>query len=266
MFWGYANLARHLGPDQPVHAFRSRGLGGEPEWDTIEEMAASHVVDLRARRPHGPYLLGGYCFGGVVAYEMARQLRAQGAEVPLLALFNCAPPNSGYERPGPWTSPRWQARFLGNLLHWAGRFAFHWTPRERWEFLCWKLRLLRRSDRSPPGADPGDLAVGDVDELVNLADYSEDQRAVWRTHVRALLRYHPGPYDGAVTLFRTRGHPLLCSFDPHCGWDGLARGGVRLHRMPGDHGNLLAEPHVGRVAAVLRDCLAAAGAAGEGTA
>ena len=71
MFWGYANLARCLGEDQPVYGFKSRGLDGLEEFDTIEDMAAHYIADLRARQPHGPYYLGGYCFGGNVAYEMA---------------------------------------------------------------------------------------------------------------------------------------------------------------------------------------------------
>ncbi|MES2695947.1 MAG: amino acid adenylation domain-containing protein, partial [Verrucomicrobiota bacterium] len=74
MFWGYANIAKYLGGERPVFAFKSRGLDGQPEWPTIEEMATHYLADLRAQQPHGPYLIAGYCFGGVVAYEMARQL------------------------------------------------------------------------------------------------------------------------------------------------------------------------------------------------
>ena len=102
MFWGYVNLARRLGSDQPSFGLSSRGLDGRAEFGTIEEMAAQYINDLRAVQPRGPYYLGGYCFGGNVAYEMARQLDAQGEKVALLALLNCAPPNSRYLRPQ-WT-------------------------------------------------------------------------------------------------------------------------------------------------------------------
>ena len=74
MLWGYRNLVRHLGEDQPVLAFQSQGLQGEPEPESIEALAATYVAELRRFRPHGPYYLGGYCFGGLVAYEMARRL------------------------------------------------------------------------------------------------------------------------------------------------------------------------------------------------
>src|SRR5206468_10373945 len=96
MFWGYVNLARHLGAEQPIYGFKSRGLDGREEFERIEDMAAQYIADLRALQPVGPYFLGGYCFGGNVAYEMARQLRRQGEEIGLLALMNCAPPNSRY--------------------------------------------------------------------------------------------------------------------------------------------------------------------------
>src|SRR5207237_314624 len=98
MFWGYVNLSRHLGSDQPVYGFKSRGLDGREEFGTLEEMAEQYVKDLRGLQPSGPYYLGGYGFGGNVAYEMARQLDAQGEQVALLALLNCAPPNSRYLR------------------------------------------------------------------------------------------------------------------------------------------------------------------------
>jgi thioesterase domain-containing protein len=77
---------------------------------SIEEMAACYVGELRELRPHGPYYLGGYCFGGTVAYEMARQLHAQGEQVALLALINCVPQLSPLMKKKSavhhWTAPR----------------------------------------------------------------------------------------------------------------------------------------------------------------
>ncbi len=257
MFWGYSNLARHLGSDQPLYAFRSRGLDGQPELPTIEEMAASYVADLRAQQPAGPYLLGGYCFGGIVAYEMARQLRAAGQEVALLALINGSPPNTSYQHASNRYSPLWVARFLGNLTYWLGCFAFRWTWQERQEFVRWKLRVLWRRRPEAGSAKHAQVALGDIDQLVDLAAYSEERRALWRSHVSALMKYKPQPYDGHVTLIRTRGHPLFSSFDYQYGWGELARGGVEVNIVAGGHGNVLAEPYVGAVARALQPTLAA---------
>ena len=255
MFWGYANLARHLGAEQPLYAFKSRGLDGEPEWPTIEEMAAHYLADLRAHRPRGPYLLGGYCFGGVVAYEMARQLQAQGETVSLLTLINCSPPNSSYSSPVQRRSLLWRFRFARNLVAWLGSFLFRWNMKERVEFVRWKYRLLRNKNSPAAAQDASDLGVTDVDEMVNLAAYSVERRQLWQTHVLALRDYHPRPYAGRVTLFRTDGHPLLCSFDEYYGWGDFVRGKIGIQRIPGGHGNILDEPHVQVVANALAENL-----------
>jgi thioesterase domain-containing protein len=248
MFWGYANLARHLGPDQPVLAFKSRGLDGLPEWPGIEELATHYVSDLRVRQPVGPYQIGGYCFGGIVAFEMARQLEEQGETVATLALINCSPPNTAYEQIPEQPEWSWQRKFLGNVGYWLGCFVFRWTWPERVEFVRWKWRILRKRTGASSQQEAEALAITDVDEMVNIEAYSEAQRKLWQLHVDALRRYQPKPYGGRVTLLRTRGHALLCSFDELYGWGPLVRGGVKLRIVPGGHGNILAEPHVQTVA------------------
>jgi amino acid adenylation domain-containing protein len=255
MFWGYSNLARHLGPDQPLYAFKSRGLDGLPEWPTIEQMAASYIADLRVHQPRGPYLLGGYCFGGIVAYEMACQLAEQGEEVQLLALINGSPPNTSYQKDCNRWSPAWQLRFLGNFAYWLSCFLFRWTWQERKEFVRWKLRILRRRKVEPGTQNHAEVALGDVDQLIDLAAYSEERRALWRAHVKGLMQYQPRAYHGRITLIRTRGHPLFCSFDPQYGWGELARDGVDVKIVRGGHGNVLAEPYVESVARALQPCL-----------
>jgi amino acid adenylation domain-containing protein len=258
MFWGYSNLARHLGNDQPIYAFKSRGLDGAPECTTIEDMAANYIVDLRTHQPQGPYFLGGYCFGGVVAYEMARQLEARGEKVGLLALINCSPPNTDYNQSAP-SSLRWQLKFLRNIGYWLGCFLFTWTLRERREFVRWKFTVLRKKITGAATQNENDIAMTDLDELLRLSDYSAKQRELWQSHVRMLMVYKPQCYRGAVTLFRTRGHGLFTSFDEHYGWGDLVRGGVNIRVMPGGHGNILDEPHVRVVANSLTQCLREAG-------
>ena len=149
MFWGYVNLARLLGPDQPVFGFSSRGLDGHTEFGSIEEMAAQYVNHLQVVQPRGPYYLGGYCFGGNVAYEMARQLESRGEKVALLALLNCAPPNSRYMQVR-WT-PAWCARFVRNLFYWAD-YCQQWTAPQRRDFLRWKWTRLKRWLARPLGS------------------------------------------------------------------------------------------------------------------
>jgi amino acid adenylation domain-containing protein len=252
MFWGYTNLARYLGPDQPLHAFSSRGLDGHEEFARIEQMAAHYVAQLRAAQPQGPYYIGGYCFGGVIAYEMARQLRRQGAAVGLLALINCAPPNSSYTQLH--FSSASVLKFLKNLLYWSG-YLWHLNLHQQRDLVRWRLRAMRKKFTRLLGPSRARLEKFDVDELVDLSAQPAERRTLWETHIRALLRYKPGHYDGRVTLFRTRGHSLLCSFDDSYGWGELAAGGVTVKIIPGDHESILVEPNVQLVAEALMQCL-----------
>src|SRR5262249_34095719 len=85
----YRDLANHLGSDQPLFGLQPRGLDGNcPLLESIEQMAAHYVSEVRSVRPQGPYFLAGFSFGGVVAFEMARQIEAQGGKVALLAMFD----------------------------------------------------------------------------------------------------------------------------------------------------------------------------------
>ncbi|HLX70610.1 MAG TPA: amino acid adenylation domain-containing protein, partial [Verrucomicrobiae bacterium] len=249
MFWGYVNLSRHLGTDQPVYGLKSRGLDGREELGSLEEMAAQYVADVRALQPHGPYHLGGYCFGGIVALEMARLFRAQGEEVAMLALLNCSPPNSNYDRIS-WT-PAWALRFGRNLLYWMEYFR-HWTPPQRREFFRWKKEVLKQRIAHLLGRNATVPMKVDAGNLVDLSSFPADQRELWRTHIAALLKYHAKPYAGHVHLFRSPGHPVICSFQSDYGWGELAEGGVDITVVPGVHEKILEEPCVRSLANELK--------------
>ena len=97
----YSDLARHLGPDQPFYGLQAQGLDGDQEPCTrVEEMASHYIKEICTVQPEGPYLLGGLSFGGIMAYEMAQQLQAQGQKVGLLVLFDTWGP--GYPRISPF--------------------------------------------------------------------------------------------------------------------------------------------------------------------
>src|SRR5262249_44237654 len=81
----YRPLAERLGDDQPVYTIPAPGLGpGEEPHPTLAEMGDDYAGYIRSVRPHGPYLLGGFCIGGNIALEVARRLRAAGEDVPLV--------------------------------------------------------------------------------------------------------------------------------------------------------------------------------------
>jgi amino acid adenylation domain-containing protein len=248
MLWGYNNLAARLGPDQPLFAFNSRGALGLKEFSRIEDMAEHYVNELCAFQPSGSVRLGGYCFGGEVAFEMARQLTARGRQIALLALFNAMAPNSSYERVS-W-NPRTFLPFIQNAWRWLDYFR-QWTPEQRRSLVQRKWRSVLGACRSTntETALPHNSAVPSF--------YPEFQRRLWDIHLGASSQYSPKPYAGRITLFRTSIHPFFSSFDPECGWGQFAQEGVIVHMMPGAHESILDEPHVQIVAEHLNQVLKA---------
>ena len=265
----YAELARRLGPDQPVYGLRALAASQRqaPSGATarIEDMAACYVNAMRAVQPAGPYYLGGYCYGAVIAFEMARQLRESGEQVGLLALFEAAT-RKGADGEGRWRRLRAGAGFARNLPVWLRD-----NLSQRRDAL-WKRTLVRaRAQARATWREVSGRRQGAADSQALLEDFLGDTsylpdwaRAVRAAHLEALRRYHPQVYDGRVTLFRVRALPLTLAYDPELGWGGLAAGGVEIVIVEGSHDNLLREPYAQSLAAELRDCLERAQAQAAG--
>lgn len=237
--WTYTNLLPHLGPDQPVYALESRGMRGLPEFTRIEEMATHYLREIRTVQPHGPYYLSGYCFGGNVAYEMARQLAVAGETVAFLALLDSAASNSSYQRL-PWWRPDFHYRFALNTANWLRDFAAQ-PGRDQLRYIRRKGRLLfqRLLDRARGRGNRFQL-----EEVIDVSLFSEMELNLWRAHLQAFNDYRAEPFAGRIALFRTNGHPFFCSFDPLFGWGTLARDGVDVINIPGAHEGIFMEPHV----------------------
>ena len=249
--WGYANIARELGDDQPVYAFKPC----EPEqlatFPTIESMATHYLKEMRHIQPHGPYRLGGYCFGGNIAYEMACQLEAAGETVSVLALLNAWPANSGHDRIT-W-SPRTAVKFVVNVGYWTMRW-WQWPVKTRLRFFSWKVQTAKKKiSRWLGGRRP--RSEGEIELLVDLSEVSAGERKLWQGHLRALNAYHPRPYGGNITLLRTTGYPFYSSFDRAHGWRALVGHRVTVRFVPGTHETIMVDPFVASLARELRSQL-----------
>lgn len=256
ILWGYANLAKHLAPDQPVYGIESRGLRGLEEFSRVEEMAGHYIQELRRVQPEGPYYLGGYCFGGIVAYEMARQLRALDQEVAFLGLIDAAAPNGSYDRM-PWWQPSFLPRFARNSFYWLADFS-RLQPEERRDYFLRKARHFKKKLWRTSRNESANGHNFDLDEFINVSLFSEEERKLWQIHLRADHEYVPQSYPGRVTLFHTLGQPLFCSLDPEHGWGELVEGGVVVQLSTAAHEQIFVEPHVEHLAAQFKTCLAEA--------
>jgi amino acid adenylation domain-containing protein len=236
----YRGLAVLLAGEQPVYALQPRGVeDGQTPLEGIGRMAATYVDAIRGMRPRGPYRLGGWSFGGVVAWEMAQQIRAAGEEVDLLALFDTAPltPDAVSYDPGDAAEVVWHT--VAGLAGFSAASRVDVAtlrglpPREQALAMIRGLRL------------PQLLPESRVDDVLALT-------AVRAANLRSQAAYQPRPYGGRLTYFLTAGSENGPGRSPGLEfWGALARGGVASHRVGGTHGTILQEPHVQHLAAAL---------------
>jgi thioesterase domain-containing protein len=198
-------------------------------------MASRYVEQLRAASPSGPYLLGGWSFGGVVAVEMAMQLRELGEQVPQVILLDTYAPIPGNVPvvPDEETLRKW---FAWELADWSGDANFS------------------RLDHSLLFSENGASASGYVPEAMSL----EIRRGfeVFKKNARALSTYRPRIFDGKLTLLRATEPIADLPDDPARGWGGFASLGVVSYDVPGNHYSMLRRPHVQTSARLIRDFFA----------
>jgi amino acid adenylation domain-containing protein/non-ribosomal peptide synthase protein (TIGR01720 family)/FkbM family methyltransferase len=254
----YYRLARELGADQPLYGLQARpmdGMAGQSAAPqiTIEELAAEYLNAVRSCQPVGPYFLAGHSFGGVVAFEMARQLTASGEDVALLAVLD-QPVSASDEAAEVDT-----AAVIGDLVRHLARGQGRTV-----ELDADALRGLSIDHQLERGLEVlgGMEALGpgfDIPMLRGLA-------LGWSSRTTAVERYKISAYPGRIILLRARDIDLAflrelsperrrIFEDPTLGWGAVAAEGVEVHSVPGNHQTILEAPHVETLAGILRACI-----------
>jgi aspartate racemase len=218
---GFRDLAKHLGNDQPFYGIQPQGLDGkQPCLTSVPEMAESYIKEIKRVQPHGPYHIGGYSFGGLVAYEMAQILHARGEEVAFLALFDTYP---------------------GKV---EGRAA-----------ALKNLKALPLTQQISFLVKKGTFVMMTLRKRLELQMLPRPLRNVRQACSKAAGNYDVHPYQGRVTLFRVREKSIGSVNDPYAIWWRVASDGVDLREISGDHLSLLKEPQVRLLAEQLSDAL-----------
>jgi thioesterase domain-containing protein len=237
----YADLARYLGLDQPFYGLQSIGLRGEQEPHTqIVDMAADYLRALRSAQPHGPYLLGGYSFGSMVAFEMAQQLQKQGQTIELLALFDTE--IVFLSDRAKESEKADDAILLANLFEHLPPLPLgqirQLDPDEQ---LIYIIELAKTNN-----VIPSDLEFSQARNFLK----------VLRANFKAAANYVPQPYPGQITFFQASEQPATeDEREPSDGLGKLAKGGVKVYEVPGNHVSMFLKPHVQSLAASLKTCL-----------
>ncbi len=256
---GFEALARHLGDDQPVSVLQSMGLDGRrPPFTRMDVIASHFISEIRAVQPRGPYLLGGFSFGGVVAFEMAQQLHRAGERVALLAIIDTLLDRMYLSDPGGWTRAKnaatfWQRRVrlhVGTLLRdsvggrteYAGKLRHRLQKRRR-------SRAWQRTNQIQHVADR--LRGGDQLAL------PEAFKIVKEANAAAMAGYDYRPYGGSASLYEAaiKG---ISPCDSTANWRYLVPNGLCVHTVPGQHTTILDEPHVRDLAAAINTDIARA--------
>jgi thioester reductase-like protein len=251
----YVLLSRYLGAEQPCYGLQAFGLElGQVPYSRIEEIAAYYLESVRAIQPEGPYLLGGWSLGGVIAFEMAQQLRRADQEVALLALLDSEmPPQDLHTLRADVGQILSDANLLMMMVR---RKNLPMTPEEFQQLspeeqLSVAVETARRTNIIPPDAGPEQI---------------QRFMQVLKANFKALLQYKPEVYPGRLTYLKTEIHydenvvlrddndPDLD--DPARGWSKYSSQPVDVYTVPGDHTTMLSEPHVRGLAEQLSACIA----------
>jgi phthiocerol/phenolphthiocerol synthesis type-I polyketide synthase E len=242
----YRELSQHLGADQPFYGLQAPGLDGScPPLTTIEEMATLYVKEIRRFQPRGPYLIGGYCMGGTLAYEVARQLQAAGEEISLLALFDTMD-WSKVRRPSLGARAYHE---IERVYYHAANF-FRLDAAGRREFFGEKVEALR--NRLPVWK--GMLLAKFVKGETATSSQSRVLGQIWKANDHACVVYVPQPFPGVVTDFRPMKQYRI--FDmPNVKWDRLAQRGEQVVNLPVYPAGMLVEPFVRHLAVGLRKAI-----------
>lgn len=238
----YLRLAKHLGVQQPVYGLQNPFADA----DALEALAAGYVHEIRQIDPVGPYVLGGWSSGGVVAFEMSRQLVASGAQVRHLFLFDA------------YTPLLTRVELDDGTL--SGLVAME-TAHRSGRVLSLRLDEIRAQ---PPEARLSYVIralhdAGFTAQTVNEA-WMQKLTNGYRRRIALLQKYEPGPYTGAVTLFRCseseddvieavlNTESGIDVDDGTHGWAAFCEKPIEIVEIPGWHVSMFSEPNVSVVA------------------
>jgi acyl transferase domain-containing protein/thioesterase domain-containing protein/acyl carrier protein len=229
-----------MGQDRPCYGLQAKGLyGGETPHQTFEEAAADYIAEMKRVQPKGPYLIGGFSGGGVTAWEVAQQLRANGDEVAALIQLDAALP-----RRRPLSAVDRALIQVAEFKRKGVKYPFIWA-RNR---IHWELTKNR-----------GTFAAAESDHQLHNAEVE----AGWE-HGASV--YQVRDYDGRFIIFRPpmTGHWTVSngqlvdhqrSYVFHDNDWGQYAPQVEVYEVPGDHDSIVLEPNVRVLAAQLRDIL-----------
>ncbi|WP_419698194.1 non-ribosomal peptide synthetase [Mucilaginibacter sp. NFX135] len=237
-------LAMNMDAEQPVYGLQAKGLNGIDEpLDVMEDIAANYIAEIVAKNPDGPYALAGYSLGGIIAYEMAKQLMATGKEVKMLAMFDTYADLSTVNDPllkkvfNKATLVLKQIGYSLVLLAEDPKRTIEYKSliiKRKFIKLFWKIAPVK--DEKKEGFFAYDNEIDEASE-------------------KALRNYVLTPLPIAIELFRAKKRTFYMADFNFLGWRPFAQKGVHVHEIPGEHNTIFAPPNDKEFAVVLQNCI-----------
>jgi len=250
-------LPRYLGPHQPLYGFMRQSHGTPARHASVEDIAAHYLREIRTIEPKGPYYLGGYCFGGVVAFEIAQQLKKEREEVALLVLLAPATPrNCEFSVP---LSQNVSSSFInggsfGNEIQRHFRNVRILRPKVKISYVLARTKgkitetalIISASLRKMFKATACKAYLG----FGYPPPFSLRSFYTLEGYRQALKNYVPKAYAGRLILFVSEGNFRVSQM-----WEKLALEGIETHEVHGSHTEVLNEPYMKAWADQLKDQL-----------
>lgn len=247
----YNSLINNLSPDQPVYGLQARGLSGdEIPLSSIEEIASYYISEIKTVAPHGPYAFAGFSLGGIIAFEMARQLIQNGEDVPFVGMFDTVAFTSDKNMPKISRYLRRAKLVVMKVLFVIWLFITDKETREAGLFgkkvrsLRWRLRRLLFMFKAQQA-----YLKGDKDKL------PEYLRDVHELNTRAMENYVLRPHPISIDLFRASRQTFYIEEPRTYGWSEYALRGVNVHHIPGEHSTIFWPPQDKIVADIIQQRL-----------
>ncbi|MCC5601597.1 non-ribosomal peptide synthetase [Nostoc favosum] len=243
----YFKLSKILGEEYPFYGLEHGPDPEQPKIISVEETASRYLQEIQKVQPNGPYLLGGHCYGGVLAFEMAQQLQKQGQAVGLVAIIDAILPETTIE-----STNDDDAKFLLRIAE--------------------EIKTENDIDFYVPFEELRDLSLDEQLNLVNkkanfifsdveLKDFLRHYQ-LFKANVQAMRDYVPRVYLRPLTVFRAKeeiihdfDNPDWSTDDLFLGWDKYSSESTQVVEVPGNHFSMLLEPHIHELAKQLRICI-----------
>jgi len=239
----FNGLVHKLDPEQPVYGLQSLCLNGfDEQLDTIEEIAAHYNSEVLADNPDGPYAIVGYSLGGYIAVEMVKQLEAQGKKVKLLGMIDTNLKPSDGDTSVAKIFNKVKRQFPKTLFTVKSFFA---DPGATIAYQAMMIKLKTRELFEKEKTYKGSYLEGIPDFMGKLVEKLR----------RAVANYKVTAYNGRIFLFRAKTRVYFVDDFKTLGWSGIAKKGVVVNDVPGDHKIMLLPPHDKQFAKILQRVL-----------